>query len=1351
MHTPHPPAQIMYFIKKNNNHKIMIDSFLHNRNQKKTRAQLENLYKTFLRCKNLVSLALLTFVGAGDVGGQTILLSENIGTSTAGTTSISSSTFQNGSPISFSGTADTRTSTASTSYSGSSGGRNVFITNTVGRDFIISGINTTGYSSITLSFGHYKSTTASNNELAVEVSTDGTNWNALSYSRVTGSAIWELITPTGTIPATSNLRIRFRQTSTSPQFRVDDIKLVGTATLTAPTAPTITTITPGNGQLSVAFTAPTSNGGAAITNYAYSIDNGVSYTPLPTPSTTSPIVISGLTNNTTYDVKVRAINSVGSGAESNMVQGTPTNAATVPILTTPTVSNITPTSATLGATITSDGGSSISSRGTVFANTATPRGNLATEGGTAVGAFSHSRTGLSPNRLYYFAGFASNTPGTAYSSDGTFTTLHNAPTIGAGSGATTTAITANWTAPAGGGSASFTYEVALSTSSTFASTLQTQSNIASNTTNHTFTGLSEGTTYYFRVRAVNAGGNSAWSTISPGYATLNNAILLTALGTAATENFDGLANSGTSSTMPMGWYFIETGSSANSTYTAGTGSSSSGDTYSFGSGSDRALGGLLSGSVIPTIGAKLTNNTGAAIHNLFISYTGETWRVGSANRSDQLDFQYSLDATSLSTGTWIDVNTLDYANPGQATGSGSMQHSANITDVISGLNIANGASFWIRWTDFNAFGSDDGMAIDDISIKPCGTVSAPTASAAQSFCAGATIANLAATGSGIQWYAASSGGVSLSSSTALADNTTYYVSQTISGCESVNRTAVAVTFKATHTWVGGSAGDWNTVSNWCGGVPNSTSASVTIPSGTTVTLNTNASVAQLTIASGGTLTVSGTSQLTVASGGTFTNNGTFTAGTGTLIFAGSGTIAGSASIFHHLTLNGALTRSATTTVNGILTMNPNASLSAALSFGTSVSLVYNVSAAYTVTDNEWPASNGPLNVTIQHNSTLLTLNNSKIINGTLTLTSGKVILGSNSLTANAFSGGSSSSFVITDGSGRLQTNVSTTAITFPIGPDASNYNPVTITNNTGTPDDFAVLVFEEVTEDGTRNGTRRVSPNRVNLTWDINKLTNASANAGNGVDFAFSWSNSQLKGSIASSRFRLYHHSSLSWNLQSRTPSVSQNAGVTTLVYTEYKGTFSPFAIGDDVQLLPVVWEDVFLQYDKEKKVVLINWSTVSETNSDFYVVEKSETTVKWEELDIQKAAGFSYSPRSYISKDFNPTYGNTFYRIKQVDLNGEVNYSKIASLFLGETEQLSFPHIFPNPVCSNLIIHFPGLTQIKYSLLSSIGQVVIPDSYLKLNGSNEFVLDLQNISEGVYFLKIETIFGIRLIKVVKE
>ncbi|HQX92989.1 MAG TPA: hypothetical protein PKX50_10985, partial [Thermomonas sp.] len=53
-------------------------------------------------------------------------------------------------------------------------------------------------------------------------------------------------------------------------------------------------------------------------------------------------------------------------------------------------------------------------------------------------------------------------------------------------------------------------------------------------------------------------------------------------GGSYTQNFDTLANTGTSSTLPAGWLMSETGASANGTYTAGTGSSNTGDTYSFG-------------------------------------------------------------------------------------------------------------------------------------------------------------------------------------------------------------------------------------------------------------------------------------------------------------------------------------------------------------------------------------------------------------------------------------------------------------------------------------------------------------------------------------------------------------------------------------------------------------------------------------------------------------------------------------------------------------------------------------------------------------------------------------------------
>jgi len=92
---------------------------------------------------------------------------------------------------------------------------------------------------------------------------------------------------------------------------------------TTPDAPTITGVTPGNGQLSVAFTAPASNGGYVITNYQYSTDNGTSFTAVSPVQTTSPIVITGLTNGTLYTVKLKAVNSIGAGTASASSTGTP--------------------------------------------------------------------------------------------------------------------------------------------------------------------------------------------------------------------------------------------------------------------------------------------------------------------------------------------------------------------------------------------------------------------------------------------------------------------------------------------------------------------------------------------------------------------------------------------------------------------------------------------------------------------------------------------------------------------------------------------------------------------------------------------------------------------------------------------------------------------------------------------------------------------------------------------------------------------------------------------------------------------------------------------------------------------
>ena len=202
-------------------------------------------------------------------------------------------------------------------------------------------------------------------------------------------------------------------------------------------------------------------------------------------------------------------------------------------------------------------------------------------------------------------------------------------------------------------------------------------------------------------------------------------------GGTYSQNFDTLSNTAGSTTntaLPTGWQLTESGGGArdNEQYAVDTGGSNTGDTYSYGSAgsTERAFGSLRSGTLISIFGACFTNNTGGTISSLAIGYTGEEWRLGTAARADSLGFEYSLNATSLTTGAWTSVATLNFSTPNTATtGAKDGNAAANrtaLSDTIGSLSIANGASFCIRWLDGDASGADDGLAVDDFSITPNG-------------------------------------------------------------------------------------------------------------------------------------------------------------------------------------------------------------------------------------------------------------------------------------------------------------------------------------------------------------------------------------------------------------------------------------------------------------------------------------------------------------------------------------------------------------------------------------------------------------------------------------------------------
>ena len=202
-------------------------------------------------------------------------------------------------------------------------------------------------------------------------------------------------------------------------------------------------------------------------------------------------------------------------------------------------------------------------------------------------------------------------------------------------------------------------------------------------------------------------------------------------GGTYSQDFDTLSNtagSTTNSTLPTGWLLTETGGGArdNEQYAVDTGGSNTGDTYSYGvaGSTERAFGSLRSGTLISVIGACFTNSTGSTLTSLAVAYTGEEWRLGTAARTDRIDFQYSLDATSLTTGTWVDENALDFITPNTATTGAKIGNDAAnrtaLSATLGGLSIGNGATFCLRWSDSDASGADDGLAIDDFSINTGG-------------------------------------------------------------------------------------------------------------------------------------------------------------------------------------------------------------------------------------------------------------------------------------------------------------------------------------------------------------------------------------------------------------------------------------------------------------------------------------------------------------------------------------------------------------------------------------------------------------------------------------------------------
>jgi Fibronectin type III domain len=154
----------------------------------------------------------------------------------------------------------------------------------------------------------------------------GSNSRALVFTYAVQTSISDLDTDGITLNTPLELNggaIADLATNAMSNFAISTTSLASVLVAQKPGAPTIDSITATSGQLAVAFTAGASNG-SAITNYEFSTNNGLNWTTRSPVATTSPLTITGLTNGQSYNVRLRAINSAGSGESSTAVSATPT-------------------------------------------------------------------------------------------------------------------------------------------------------------------------------------------------------------------------------------------------------------------------------------------------------------------------------------------------------------------------------------------------------------------------------------------------------------------------------------------------------------------------------------------------------------------------------------------------------------------------------------------------------------------------------------------------------------------------------------------------------------------------------------------------------------------------------------------------------------------------------------------------------------------------------------------------------------------------------------------------------------------------------------------------------------------
>lgn len=151
----------------------------------------------------------------------------------------------------------------------------------------------------------------------------------------------------------------------------------------------------------------------------------------------------------------------------------------------------------------------------------------------------------------------------------------------------------------------------------------------------------------------------------------------------------------------------------------------------------------------------------------------------------------------------------------------------------------------------------------------------------------------------------------------------------------------------------------------------------------------------------------------------------------------------------------------------------------------------------------------------------------------------------------------------------------------------------------------------------------------------------------------------------------------------------------------------------------------------------LLKWSTASEQEADYFLIEHSTDGDVFRSLAQVQAAGNSIEQQDYSFRHTQPTEGTNYYRLTQADTDGSINQLKTVSVY--QYQPLELVNIFPIPVVdqATLEIRYQESGSFQLELLDAAGQCLREKVIQLTKGTNSIPLNFSNLASGNYFVKL--------------